>query len=259
MTFPDNPDFMSAVATAQQKLADVASPGISAIVALPANCETVMVYAKNGGSITINTVVGTTTGTTYPFTAFPSGSSGPAFALWTIAVAPSLDPSIHIIIAGGSGSSWAVISDQGIRQVIDTVLATTVRFNGAASSGPGVPILGSDGSFWRDLLTDTFGRLFTMPGAATTLATGTFANGAQVLGAPGSGSYYITKVQALAAASDRGRMASTPGDIYFNVNPGPTLTPTDFDTPIQVTSALTWTPATVNQSATIIVTGFAGP
>lgn len=113
MTVSDAPDYQRAVVAPQQLLGTI-SGGTAGTFGLPANCEALIVHAPGGSVETLTSVVGTTTGTYYPFVALPISPGSSAGSVYVATVVPALDAAVTITVSDAS-NPWYVAADGSTR------------------------------------------------------------------------------------------------------------------------------------------------
>jgi hypothetical protein len=113
MSVTGAPDHQRAGVSPQQLLGTLAGGG-SADFDLPANTETLLIHSPGASVGTLTSVVGTTTGTYYPFTALPIAAGSSAGAVYAVTVIPVVDPTVTVTAAGGS-DAWYVVANASPR------------------------------------------------------------------------------------------------------------------------------------------------
>jgi hypothetical protein len=111
LTVPDTPDYQHGVVAAQELLGQIAG-GDSGTFTIPANAQGLIVHAPGGSVETLTSVVGTTTGAYYPFTAIPVAEGSSAGPLYAVFVVPALDDAVTITVSDSS-DPWYVVADTG--------------------------------------------------------------------------------------------------------------------------------------------------
>jgi len=208
------PDWQRGVVSAQKLLATVAAGVASVTVAVPSNCENLVIAFSvplPGGAPVVQ---GVDTGVKYPVIPLNIVIPQKGFNFLAVPVLSSQDASVTITFAGAPTSKWYVNSDSGSRIVVDELLSLTLGRNAYPAPDDGVQILGSDGTDSRILATDTSGQLkvliegtsgladplpvsFNEPISTIDLHSPLLYAGAQVMGAamgPATGTLYVWSV-----------------------------------------------------------------
>lgn len=113
MSVTGAPDHQRAAVSPQQLLGQFAG-GTSMDFPLPANTETLLVSGPGAGVGTLTSVVGTTTGTYYPFVALPIPAGSSAGAIYAVTVITALDATVTVTADGGA-ATWYVVADASPR------------------------------------------------------------------------------------------------------------------------------------------------
>ena len=168
MTFySDAPDEQFGIVTGQNILAQRTGAQTTATVTFVQTTETLLVvFTIGGSSAQILSVVGATSGASYPFAPLGNNSSGYSSFLWAIAVSPVVDNSVIITLKAATGGTWYVVSDQGVRIIADVTLASIQQSAANLVQTLGLPVLGwahGTSEFFL-LATDTGGQQFVISG-----------------------------------------------------------------------------------------------
>lgn len=204
------PDGQRGVVSAQKLVATVNSGVASVTVGIPANAESLILLSGGFQAGIVPTNAGTTTGASYPVSVYNSISSSSVYTAFVISVSQAADAQLSISFTGAPTSTWYVVADQGVRQVVDMALQLITAIPGRVAPYSGAIVGGTDGLDYRQFLTDTTGRLETLPGNDGTnqhaLQTDTngrvvplvptdsvsvTATSAPLIAAPGSGALYL--------------------------------------------------------------------
>jgi hypothetical protein len=163
----DTPDFQRG-SFAPSKLIGAFGAGTNVeTVNLPANAETVLIIK---GSQSLTSVVGVTTGSSYPVVQPLPGDNG----FYLVFVAPGADPQVTITWGANAQWTWYVVADAGVRLIADLILEQM------AGPGTGGSLAPSSGLFvggyvqvginrlFEPFRTDAIGRSYTIPGVPAT-------------------------------------------------------------------------------------------
>jgi hypothetical protein len=228
------------------------------VYSIPANTESLLIFTTGAALKTLSRVTGGTTGKNYPFTPYISPVGTDVNPIYVVPVAPAVDDTVTIAWGTTPTNPWYVVADAGVRMIVDSVLQGILGAEGGVAPTNGIPIMGVSNGDTEFVAVDTGGRLLPTP--ATILADGTVTNGGTAINAPTSGAWWITGFDISAAASD------SPSLLSGGVVLGRVFIPAanevgvhDFTFPVRVTGAVTYGAANVNQSALVVIRGFAGP
>lgn len=246
------PDYTRGVVSPQKVVGDFGEVA-SGTVGVPLNSQSLLVFAKGPAQdFQLSTVVGVTTGYSYGFQATDFPTSPPYDSTYVVLVTPGVDEQVSLRWTGAPPDGWVVVSDQGVRQVVDSTLYALAAENGLPAAGAGLAIFGTDGTDNRQLLTDNHGRLLP---SAPTISTGvvTVANGGVILAAPTTGTNYIFGIRAWSASADIAEIHAGGAAIAAVSYPGGNIVGADDAEGFATTMALTYTALTVNQDANFLV------
>jgi hypothetical protein len=181
------PDNQRGVFSPQLLIGSFGTGHATETVTMPANTESLLIINNQGTAL--ESVVGTTSGYSYPF--FPGAGSA---ELYVVEVSPVVDPEVTITWFGAPGAQWYVIADAGVRVVNDAVLAAASASSDIAVAGiptQDVLVAGlyhSGGTYGvYPVAVDATGHLVPLgPTLSADMSTSK-----TVLTAPSSGAYYL--------------------------------------------------------------------
>jgi hypothetical protein len=163
------PDWTNGVISGQSLIGTVAALSSGGIFNLPPNCESIILVCAVFTSGTVVSVQGRTSNVNYPVNPIATFNGALNFIAY-VPVDSSVDSQITVNLTKSAISPVYVVSDQGIRNVVDLVLAQSIGSGGSTAPGTALQVAGSDGTDLRTLATDQNGRL-QPSGIATAVRT----------------------------------------------------------------------------------------
>lgn len=247
------PDNQRGVFSPQLEASSLPGTSPTATINLPANTESLLIFAPNNTLNALLSVVGVTTGQDYPplpYTPFVVHFQSP---IYVVPVSPAADPSVTITWAGNPGQ-WYVIADAAVRTFIDPNIALALTLSGTTFKGSGFVVLGQEvGGIVVPLLVDAAGTLSVGPIGADTKQHASVTNGTTILAAPTAGKanrLYKCIISVVTVPENVNLIGVTSGVIYGTATPtvssyGAVM---DFSQPIDCTEALNLSDTTNNQN-----------
>jgi hypothetical protein len=180
------PDWQNGVISGQSLIGTVPDLSSGGNYNLPPNCESIILACSAFTAGTVVTVIGRTSLINYPVNPIATFNGALNFLAY-VPVDSSIDSQITVDLSKPAISPVYIVSDQGIRNVVDLVLAQSIGTPGAAAPGTALQVAGSDGTDLRTFATDPNGRLVPLMATKGVKvgATGT------VLAAPSSGHWAL--------------------------------------------------------------------
>jgi hypothetical protein len=107
----DTPDYQRGIVLPQQLLSTQTGGDATVTVTVPANAQTLVVVGASGFGTPTVTATGHVTGIPYPGTQLAQGTNTGTNAAWFFDIAPSIDPTVDVHVAGSGANDWWVYSD----------------------------------------------------------------------------------------------------------------------------------------------------
>lgn len=112
MSFIDTPDYQAGIVHPQQLLTSQSSGTTSATVQMPVNTQTLVVICQGGSGAPTVTVVGDSTGISYPGTMLAAGkNTDPNSVCFFFNMAACIDQFAVVSVTGGGSPNWWAYSD----------------------------------------------------------------------------------------------------------------------------------------------------
>lgn len=211
------PDWQRGIVNPELLVGTAIASATTMTVTVPPNTESLVVGFGAGEVGNVASVVGVTSGIKYPVQTFVGPNLVALTSVWYAAVAPSIDISYVITLSAAPGGPWYAVADAGIRQVIDMALVNALQQAHTGFQNPGLPVLGSDGSHFFDLQTDSNGRIVPI---VPTVGIATTSSGV-LIAAPGSGANYLFSADLFLPASTVAfAILTTPGNTVAGLSAG---------------------------------------
>lgn len=164
----DTPDYQRGIVNPQQALSvGHAGTGV-ADVAIPPNCEALIVVLVNPAAGDSVAVTGDTTGFSYPGIASFTNKAYQSSRTWFFDVTNTLDAACTVHVVAANGGAWAVYADAGVHIVGD--VARYTNHNGSQYVVPTVPNVEAGDHppneiRWVSALMAASGTVLSAPGA----------------------------------------------------------------------------------------------
>jgi hypothetical protein len=203
----DTPDGQYGTVNPQQQLAYFPDATGPETITLPPNAETILIFQNEVFSNVLNSIQGVTSGCHYSWNQLPVGPPG-GNPIYVVNVVPAMDDQLIITWQSyGSGISYYVVADSGIRQTLDVYLQFVLGIVNEDVPTSALLVGGSDGADLRALQTDSNGRLVPLVPTDTS-PMGMAVGPTTFVGAPTSGAWYLFGV-------DITTTGAGVGQIYF--------------------------------------------
>lgn len=185
------PDWTNGVISGQSVVGILAALASTVVVSLPPNTESVILLCGGLRVGSTVSVVGSTSLVSYPVNAIGSFAGVTNYIAY-VPVDSSVDQTIIVSSTLALSVPMYIISDQGIRNVVDIGLAQSTTFPSNVAPATAIQVAGNDGTNLRALITDANGRLIPLvPTSCTSFITIGNAGTSTILAAPVLGANYL--------------------------------------------------------------------